>query len=232
MLIILKFKFFLIFCIVFLSLCFFVLSRPDTVISECTYIDVSETYLLNTSIINSVVQYCMNFGVSDVILDCQGFLLDGVGDYSNSLYGITDDGGLSNFSVFNCVVTDYLSSLQIANPSAGYLVVNNSFSSFEGAENPDKMFIGVFEDNVFYNNIFNSTYGAYNITVSESCSGTFTDCTEIGEEECYGPVNEDCCTDFTCGYTESSCTGTTSVPCKDGGFDCLFPFSECSFFLS
>jgi len=82
------------------------LAKADTYLTDCAGLTTEgETYYLTQDIIDSTAGICMYITASDVILDCQGHIIDGV------------DGGTgirieSLATVRNCIITDWSKAIQ------------------------------------------------------------------------------------------------------------------------
>jgi len=71
---------------------------------SCGVLNESKTYYLNTSITNSNNMVCMNITASNVVLDCQGYSIDG-SDVNGSIGIYAKD--VSNITIRNCKVSDW-----------------------------------------------------------------------------------------------------------------------------
>jgi parallel beta-helix repeat protein len=74
---------------------------PYTEITGCTQITSPGEYRLVNDIIDSDASTCIDIQADNVILDCQGHLIDGVGSFE----GIRIYGN-SNITIRNCILTD------------------------------------------------------------------------------------------------------------------------------
>ena len=84
-------------------------SSADINISGCAELNVAgETYYLIADIINSGTSKCINITANNVILDCQGHLVDGVDSFNTyGIYLYRSSSTDTNITVKNCVVTDW-----------------------------------------------------------------------------------------------------------------------------
>jgi parallel beta-helix repeat protein len=125
-------------------------------ISSCgVNIDTSGVYYLIGDIIDSYASTCITISASDVVLDCQGYRIDGT-DNSNSI-GISIPTDLVNVTVRNCVITDWEGGIQVG--SSAVITGNNISSNYYGIENTGN-------GATYYNNYLNNTQEDYHETIS------------------------------------------------------------------
>ena len=79
-------------------------------IDNCTELnETGETYFLTADIMDSEVSQCMDITADNVSLDCQGYLIDGIGSTDSD--GIFADGSItaySNITIKNCMVAGWM----------------------------------------------------------------------------------------------------------------------------
>jgi len=140
-------------------------------ITNCMRITQPGTYYLANDIINSATTKCIDIQANNVVLDCQGHMIDGI-DSSDS-YGIyVSKLNSNNIIIKNCIVSDwdvgiYLASdVRYGDPSStvsGYTLSNNTANS-----NNKGIYVYVrgdvasstFKDSNFNNNtVSNNNYG-------------------------------------------------------------------------
>ncbi len=98
-----------------------------TDITACTSINSSGVYTLTQDILNSTTSYCMNISVSDVVLDCQGYLIDG-NDIKKWAIWAKGENTLTNITIQNCAITDWNSSMFTGNIE-NLTILSMNFSS-------------------------------------------------------------------------------------------------------
>ncbi|MEM4247727.1 MAG: MopE-related protein, partial [Candidatus Nanoarchaeia archaeon] len=164
-----------------------------TEISDCTEIPISGEYVLTADITNSSNFTCINIQASDVVLDCQGFTIDGQ-DLGDTL-GIYISSQ-TNVTIRNCPITDWDVGIFFTSVTYSFLE-NNTVSSngyygvyFSGAVDNNALIGNTFSNNGdigLYlagssNNVLagNTAFGNANQDVSlafDSLNNTFTDFT-------------------------------------------------------
>lgn len=103
----------------------------STNLTSCDILDGSDrTYYLTADIIDSSASpNCMNITVNNIVLDCQGYTIDGT-DVSNT-YGILINRSVdtdTNITVKNCTVTDWYYGIYVRNSNYNNLT-NSTFNS-------------------------------------------------------------------------------------------------------
>lgn len=82
--------------------------NPMISISTCANLNVAgTTYYLTADIINSSTSYCMNISANNIVLDCQGHLIQG---NTTSVYGVYISRSLetsTNITITNCTVANW-----------------------------------------------------------------------------------------------------------------------------
>ncbi|MEM2874201.1 MAG: hypothetical protein QW063_02030, partial [Candidatus Nanoarchaeia archaeon] len=98
-----------------------------TNINSCANLtSAGEIYNLTMNIINSNNTICMNVSADNVILNCNGRTIDGIDkDFST---GIALTRGVKNFTLNNCIITDWYTGAYIYN-SVNSLIKSSTFSS-------------------------------------------------------------------------------------------------------
>jgi len=126
-------------------------------LSNCSLLSQSGvTYYLTNNIFNSTAETCMEIEGSDIILDCQGHTIDGVGT-SNS-YGISASLS-SNITIRNCTVTEWYFGIAL------YSVSNSQIINSKIASNSYGIYISGSSNNLIYNNLLNNSNNVYFGTV-------------------------------------------------------------------
>jgi len=135
-------------------------------VSSCTNITAPGVYLLNTTIANSTLDYCIFINSSDVIFDGQGNLIDGTdGSLTKGIRVYPDGGSLSNVTVRNVVLTDWADGIYTMSLEGGRIENNTISSSGNGI-------IVVYTNNTLVaNNYMNSNFKG--LFVSSSHNNTF-----------------------------------------------------------
>lgn len=138
--------------------------KIDPSISVCSSLMSAGIYLLTSSISNNGLSICMNMTVSDTWLDCQGNIIDGTDTVGNA--GIKMPVGLTNNSVYNCIVTDWYNGIYALGSRTIVYNINSSSNSYafhiEGGQNSNFTNLsstvdsrGLFLETSSNNNIFN-----------------------------------------------------------------------------
>ena len=96
----------------------------NDVFSACADITSSGIHTIsqNVSDYNST-EYCFNITASNVVLDCQGYTIDGTDSSQFNLTAI-NVGDSSNVTVKNCLITDFSYGIYYDNSSEGYIFNN------------------------------------------------------------------------------------------------------------
>jgi len=145
-----------------------------TYISSCGVITTSDTYILTQDIIDSSAYYCMDIQANNVILDCQGHIIDGIGR-GYGIYVVRSDTWaiVTNITIKNCVLTNwsyglyfYFSSSNIMKnitvSSNGYGITiykcsSNTITDSVVNSNGVGLNFWYSDADLIYNNIFNNT---------------------------------------------------------------------------
>jgi len=109
-------KYIILISTIFAVLIFSMPSLAQTQITSCTSITSPGEYVLANDIIDSTASTCIDIQANNVILDCQGHLIDGIDDSSVNNYGILiyrNSPQETNITIKNCVVTDYEDGIYI-----------------------------------------------------------------------------------------------------------------------
>lgn len=131
-----------------------VLNRPDV------------TYTLGQDILNSASTACINVSADNVILDCQGNIIDGV--YAGDTYGVYIDNR-SNVTIRNCTLTDWWFGVYMISADNSTVSHGNFTGNQDGVEMVDSESNSIshsFFDNV--NEGMNLNQSSYNLI--DSCS--------------------------------------------------------------
>jgi len=112
-------------------------------INGCTNLSRDNTtYYLTQSISNSNFLTCMNVTGNNVTLDCKGYTIDGL-DTLNT-YGIYSYG-VSNFTVDNCLVTDWYYGIRLEN------TINSEVKHSRANSNPFAVYFKWTNDSIIRN---------------------------------------------------------------------------------
>jgi hypothetical protein len=135
-----------------------------TEITDCTTITSPGEYRLTQDIIDFPDVVCININSNDVILDCQGHLIDGVvpNEYS---YGVgIHISDYSNITIKNCVLGDWYAYGIYSYYTSNVRILNCSFNG-----NPDYGVALDFErsDNCYMDNI--TSYQLLHISETRDC---------------------------------------------------------------
>jgi len=126
----------------------FVKSQSYTEITGCTQITSPGEYKLTQDIIDSTAEKCIVIQVDNVVLNCQGHTIDGIGTPGS--IGIDIGSVINNVNITNCIIRDwdlgvYLEPFYSENIN----LINNTFTS---------NFIGVNLFQLEYSDIINNTF--------------------------------------------------------------------------
>jgi len=96
----------------FISLAFLARAEPDDSIeeiSDCSNLDQEGVYVLTNDIIDTSISPCINISANNVVLDCQGHIIDSgyLGDYGIYVYRSTPTN--TNITIKNCVLIEWVS---------------------------------------------------------------------------------------------------------------------------
>jgi parallel beta-helix repeat protein len=97
-------------CLILAFLLLLPLAKADTYLTDCAVLDTpGETYYLTQDIINSTASICMNIQADNIVLDCQGHIIDGTGTVNTyGIYISRSSPTTTNETIKNCVVTDWI----------------------------------------------------------------------------------------------------------------------------
>jgi parallel beta-helix repeat protein len=155
-----------------------------TEISSCMQITEPGEYRLVNDIIDSTASTCINIQADNVILDCQGHIVDGVDIWHTyGIYISRDMQTATNITIKNCIVRDwdfgiYLNQannntltniISNSNTDSGIRIFNSSFNTLSNitlGEQGDGNYVGL---SLFYSNFNNianiitkyNVYGVY-----------------------------------------------------------------------
>jgi|Deesub1362A_J573_1020465.scaffolds.fasta_scaffold03965_2 hypothetical protein len=133
-------------------------------VSSCTNITAPGVYLLNTTIANSTLSYCILINTSDVIFDGQGNLIDGSDAIlSKGIWVELQGGSLTNVTIRNVVLTDWASGI-LAKSLEGGRIENCSFSSNSG----NSVHVLYTNNTVIANSVANSNFRGLYVTYSNN----------------------------------------------------------------
>jgi len=144
---------------------------PD--VSDCSELtQANSTYLLTASIPGSPSKACMNVTENNIVLDCQGFTIDGTDAASSYGINITrKTANNTNITVKNCILTDWTYGIYL------YTSSNNTLSNITASSNG---FYGIYlytSSNNTLSNITASSTANYGIYLSSSSNNTLTNIT-------------------------------------------------------
>jgi len=152
---------------------------PVNNISECTTISSPGTYALNQSIINTLYATCISITSSDVILDGAGYTIDGTGGWgTNGVYVYNSTTALTNVTVKNLKLTDWVYGIHYNNAANGSIINNSAKSSGFG------IFIANSDSNILTDNTADSN--GEGIFLSSSGSSTLTGNKMTGNNHNFG----------------------------------------------
>jgi parallel beta-helix repeat protein len=145
-------KKFLLFAIFLVSLSFLISNvKAVTYISGCSNLDQEgETYYLTADIIDSSISPCMSISANDVILDCQGHIIDGDGVAGVGIYVIT-----TNIKIENCILSGWDVGIYLES-SSNNQIINSTFNS----NGVDGIYLESSSNNQIINSTFNSNVAA------------------------------------------------------------------------
>jgi len=106
-------------------------------ISGCSVLDVDGgVYYLTQDIINATTSACINITANNVILDCQGHVIDGDDTAQYGIYIDRDSVTVTNITIRNCTVSDWSSAnIHLHNADGNVLeYINSTSSTDEGIE--------------------------------------------------------------------------------------------------
>lgn len=156
--------------IVFLAVAlFFTFSQAYayTEITNCTTITSPGEYRLTQDIIDFPGDVCINIKSNDIILDCQGHVIDG--DVSSEYsFGINIDG-YSNITIKNCVLGEWSAYRIYLYHTSNVRILNCSFTYGSFDYNGEPAIYFTHSDNCFVDNI--TSYGM--LYIAEATIGCY-----------------------------------------------------------
>ncbi len=145
-------------------------------IIECTTITTPGYYYMDTNIIDADSSPCINIEANDVVLDCNGYKIDGNGEAQEGIYIRRISSNNTNITIRNCTISDWssrgiymwranyniLENLNIvSNPNRGVYLRdshNNNITNSRFVNNSRGIRVYSSSNNTIYNNLFNDTY--------------------------------------------------------------------------
>ncbi len=106
----------------------------STPITGCTDIYKPGIYVLTKNIINSSATVCININSSNVVLDGNGFTIDGVGGVGSEGVQVYNLTGLTNVTIRNLNVTDWYSGIYYRKAGIGTIRGNNASNNYYGID--------------------------------------------------------------------------------------------------
>jgi parallel beta-helix repeat protein len=104
-------------------------------ISSCPIMDSSGSYRLINNITNSTAPACINITASNVILDCQGYSINGANNLNTQGIKIApSSGSINNITIQNCIITGWDKGIGIFAGASGVVINNNTFRLNYGSE--------------------------------------------------------------------------------------------------
>ncbi|WP_457591413.1 PKD domain-containing protein, partial [Geoglobus sp.] len=139
-------------------------ANAATQISSCTQISQPGYYVLTADIIDNTSSVCIRISTSDVILDGQNHVVDGVfAPYSIGVYASLN---LRNITVKNLNVSQWGTGIEFLNVQDGVISGNNVSSNYDSTRGYGIYIVGSasknisITDNVLINNTASNNYGA------------------------------------------------------------------------
>ena len=144
-----------------------------TNIASCQSLNSPGTYYLTNNILNYSSGTCLYLNSNNIILDCQGYLIDGVDSGSGD--GI-DNSGFNYVEIRNCVITDFFYGIRFtgdygtitnnvanSNVDSGILLDVSTYAAASGNTANSNTNYGFWlyssSSNTFTNNTANSNSG-------------------------------------------------------------------------
>lgn len=101
-----------------------------TAFISCKDITAPGMYVLNSNVINNSALVCINISSSDVVLEGNGYIVDGVdGDNTTGVYVYNPTSTLTNVTVKNLVVSDWENGIYYRNTADGGVANNTAYSN-------------------------------------------------------------------------------------------------------
>ncbi|RLC33933.1 hypothetical protein DRH14_04085, partial [Candidatus Shapirobacteria bacterium] len=163
-------------------------------IFDCSIINTSGTHYLAQDILNSGTSPCMNISANNIILDCQGYMIDGDNLADYGIYIYRDSEQTTNITVKNCVVADWgLANIYLYNadgnnltgvtanssPNYGFYLYHsdsNNFSDCTANSNYDGFYLHYSDSNLISDSKANSN-DRYGFFLYHSSSNTISNLT-------------------------------------------------------
>jgi hypothetical protein len=126
-------------------------------LKSCSVLDHPGTYYLTQDIIDSSASVCINISANNIVLNCQGHIIDGI-DASGS-HGIDIGSGISNINITNCIIRDWEQGIFLE-PfySENITLINNTFTSNIIGANLYQLEFSDIINNTFYQNTRTGLY--------------------------------------------------------------------------
>ncbi|MEM7825629.1 MAG: right-handed parallel beta-helix repeat-containing protein, partial [Candidatus Aenigmatarchaeota archaeon] len=144
-------------------------------LTDCSVLDQENgVYYLTADITDSSEEMCINITAKNVILDCQGYNIDGILGYGTVGIVVYNLGEETNVTIKNCNTTEWFAGIAIL---ADGNTVFNSTSSFNNASGvviqngQNNKVINVTTENNMYFGIFIFNYSSYNEIINSTANG-------------------------------------------------------------
>lgn len=118
-----------------------------TNVTKCMELNESGEYRLNNSILDSGISKCINVTANDIILDCQGYTIDGDDAADYGIYIYRDDSNSTNITIKNCNISNW--------DTAGIYMVNSHNNTISNTTLFSNLDNGIFISSSNYNTIAN-----------------------------------------------------------------------------
>jgi len=166
-------KKFLLFAIFLISFSFMISSvKAVTYISDCSDLNQSgETYYLTADIIDSSISPCINISANNVILDCQGHIIDGDDVAEYGIYVYRSEITTTNITIKNCILSNWATAgIYLFSSSNNQIINSTSNSNYHGIyldsssnnqiinSTSNSNYHGIYLDSSSNNQIINSTF--------------------------------------------------------------------------
>ena len=139
-----------------------------TYISSCATISTSGEYRLTADIINSADATCINIQANNVVLDCQGYMVDGIkASLSRGIMVKRVSQENTNVTIKNCVVQDWVSGIYLVRANNNNILSNNASNNNRGIE------LSTSDNNFVLNNTVNLN-NHYGINLASSDNNNFS----------------------------------------------------------
>jgi len=173
--------------------------------SRCAIFIDPGTYKLTADIVNSTTSNCLNLQANDIVLDCQGHLLDGDDAADYGIYIKRDSAQTTNITIKNCIIKDWGSANIYLYYADGNFLENISVSS-----SPNN---GIYLDNSNSNTLANITayannwHGIYLFTSDSNTLSHINTTNNLGYDLLYLAWSSS-----SCSATFENVTGTGNKP--------------------